>query len=167
MTNLFLTIVATGILIVFFLLYDKKTKNGGTDERQEKEQNVSYKIAYFFVLFANFITMSAIRAFDLQFCYETIFIGIIIVSAGILMSIMIWKDCLLTKIENKKVFILILVIWLIIIAIWLVKLVNQVTAERIVMLTSCIITLLICLITLSAKKIYDKKKSDEENTIEE
>ncbi len=103
------------LCIIFAVVYSKKTKNGGADERQILFQGKCNNIGFFAMTFANFLSFGAIRTFEFAFHTEIFFpISLMIGGAAFLIS-GIFTDCLITKIETKKIFSLIGIVWLCII----------------------------------------------------
>lgn len=146
--------------IVFCVVYSKKTKNGGADERQEKSQGKAATFSMIALILSNFLFNRAIVTFKFTFHTEIFFLSSMLIGLTVFLVVLILEDSFFTKTENSKKFATLVVIWLVIIGKFTYNVVISDAVENKILLVSVIIPAVTVAITFAIKKIKDVKKDE-------
>lgn len=92
MTNFILTIVFLLAAVIALVIFEKKTKIEGADERQIMESLKSCTLGFFVLMISCIISFSAIRNFELPFHQEILISISIFVSVTVAIIREIWKN---------------------------------------------------------------------------
>lgn len=147
--------------IIFCVIYTKKTKSGGADERQILFQGKACSYAFFAMLFSNFLSLGAIRTFNFSFHTEIFFLISIMIGGAVLLIVNIWTDSLITRVETKKVWIWFAIIWLGVITKFVYNVVVSSAIENKILLISIIFVTVAVIISVIAKCLVNSKKVTE------
>ena len=148
-------------VIIFFIVFDKKHKDEGEDERQKMYVGKAFQLGFYVTLFCNSVSYVACRVFEIGFHTEILFLISIFIGAISLLIYGIWKDCLFTKVATKKVWIGVLIVYVAVIIRQILFVLKSDAIENLIMLIVFSAIFGITIINLIAKTIYDKKNQED------
>lgn len=149
-------------LIVVMIIYDKKIKDGGADERQVLFQGKASYYGLIAILFSNFLSFEAIRIFNFNFHTEIFFLISIMIGGAVFLIVGIWKDSVINKIENKKVWTIIGLGWLCAIFKTVYNVTKSTAIENKIILVSEIVVTVAIIITICIKCLANKNKAEDD-----
>lgn len=144
--------------IIGALFWDKKTDDGGSDERQKMMNGRSGNYSFYTMVFVNAVSYLAATRLNLPVDLNVMFLVSIFLGALSYTLYAIWKDAMFTKIWTKKKWIIILILWILLIAyaaLGYIK--NKIVDNLILSLTACVV-LIVVMINLAAKTLVDRKQ---------
>ena len=160
------SVLVAVLLVVFVLIYNKKTKNGGADERQQIAQGKAYCCGFFTMIILNFLSNQAALCFKLEFNSAVLFLISILGGAFVFLLVCLWKDALITRIETKKLWSVLVVVWIAAVSLYVFRWLKTSKIEYMLVFVCCFAELVLLCINLLIKTGIDKNQKTKELTCE-
>lgn len=166
MNNITSFIISTAVLIaaaVALLIFEKKTKWEGGDERQLLEAMKSSTIGFYVLILLSLISYLAIRTFELPFKSEILIVASVAVSLTVVFARQIWLENLWSNIVNPKIEWLCVFVVICFLDYRFIKAyINDKAIENLMIAICFSACFLVCVITFIIRKVVKSNKDASE-----
>lgn len=147
------------VAIIWALFWEKKTNEGGADERQKIVNGQCGNYSFYTMMFINGVSYLAITRLNLPVNLNIMFLVSILFGGMTYTLCGIWKDALFTKMWTKKKWIIVLCLWLFLIFYTSLGYIRKGIVDSLVLSITETVLLIVVLINLAAKTLYDKRQA--------
>lgn len=157
--------IAVAIIIcvaIFTLIFEKKTRWEGNDERQILISLKSSTIGFITLIFLNLFSFLVTRTFELPFKSELLILFSVLISFTIFIAREIWFDNIHSNVLNgKRIFVLItLLLAIMVTRFFKAYFTGSHAIENLLIASSVSLCYVICIVTIVIRKIKDSESGE-------
>ncbi len=151
-------LVCLGVTI-WALIWESRTNDGGADERQKIVNGQCGNYSFYTMVFINGVSYLAATRLKLPVNLNIMFLVSILFGGMTYTLCGIWKDAIFTKMWTKKKWIIILFLWILLIFYTSLVYIKNRNVDNLVLSIAETVVLVVVLINLAAKTLYDKRQA--------
>lgn len=148
------------VFIIAAFIWDKKTDEGGSDERQKIVNGQCATVSFLTMICINAVSYLATKNFNFKVDLTVMFLCSILLGGLSYTLYGIWKDSIFTRVWTPKKWIMVLVLWILFICYAALGYVRKGIIDNLILSITGTVILFVVMINLAIKHLLDKKQEE-------